>query len=83
MEWLQDLLKLLFGHLGPLGTVCVAAAVYAAWLHHQEKEDHKETRKAVAEDAARRIEIHNRYLEILSEMRVVLDHLGERDRADR
>ena len=79
MEMLQELLTLLFGQLGPLGTVCVAAAAYSAWLHHREREDHKATRRAVAEDAKERLAIHNRYLEVLAEMRILLMHLGEKD----
>lgn len=76
MDWLKDLLTLLFGQLGPLGTVCVAAAAYSAWLHHTEREDHRKTRELVAKDAEGRLKIHQQFIEVLTEMKTLLQHRG-------
>lgn len=78
MEWVKDLLTLLFGQLGPLGTVCVAAATYSAWLHHTEREDHRKTREMVAKDSEARLKIHNSFIETLAEMKVLLQHMDDR-----
>lgn len=72
MEWVESLLKLLFGQLGPLGTTTLAAAAYMAFLHHQEREDHKRTRELVAEDAEKRLKIHQDYIAVLSEIKTLL-----------
>ena len=72
MEWVESLLKLLFGHLGPLGTTLVAAAAYMAWLHNQEREDHKKTRQLVADDAEKRLIIHQDYIRVLTEIKTIL-----------
>lgn len=78
MEWLKDLLTLLFGQLGPLGTVCVAAAAYSAWLHHTEREDHRKTRELVAADAEKRLKIHEAFIGTLTEMKILLQHMDEK-----
>lgn len=75
MEFVKDLLQLLFGHLGPLGTVCVAAAAYSAWLHHSEREDHRKTREMVAKDAEGRLKIHSQFIEVLAELKTMLQHM--------
>lgn len=72
MEWLESLLKLLFGQLGPLGTVCLGVAAYTAWLHYEEKKDHKKTREIVAEDAEKRLKIHQEYIQTLAEIKTLL-----------
>ena len=74
MEWVEKLLVLLFGQLGALGTVCLLAAGYIAWLHHQEKEDHKRTRELVAQDAEKRLGIHQSYIQILTELKSILTY---------
>lgn len=72
MEWVENLLKLLFGQLGPLGTVTLAAAAYSAWLHWQEREDHKRTRQLVAEDAEKRLKLHQDFIAVLTEIKTLL-----------
>lgn len=72
MEWAESLLKLLFGQLGPLGTVCLGVAAYTAWLHYQEKQDHKRTREIVAEDAEKRLKIHQEYITVLTEIKTMM-----------
>lgn len=78
MEWAEGFLKFLFGQLGPLGTICLGVAAYTAWLHHQEKEDHKATRKLVAEDAAKRLLLHEKYIAVLTEVKTLI-HKGQRN----
>lgn len=72
MEWVESLLKLLFGQLGPLGTTTLMGAAYIAWLHTKEREDHKETRRLVAEDAERSLKVHHEYIALLAEIRTIL-----------
>lgn len=72
MEWIESLLKLLFGQLGPLGTLFVAAATYLARLHWQEREDHKRTRELIAQDADKRLAIHQDYIRVLTEIRTIM-----------
>lgn len=83
MDWVQELLKLLFGQLGSLGTVCVAAAAYSAWLHYSEREDHKKTREMVARDAEQRLVAYNKHVQVLAEIKTLLCTLGDRRNGSR
>lgn len=72
MEFVQDLLKLLFGQLGVVGTVCFVILGYVAYLHHQEREDHKQTREGIKHFIASQNETNMKFLEVMVEMRTVL-----------
>jgi len=72
METWIEVLKLLFGQLGVVGTVCFAMAGYLARLHYQEKEDHKKTRAAMEVDMDKRLKIHHEYIEVLTEIKQLL-----------
>lgn len=72
MEWIQDLLKLLFGQLGVVGTVCFLVSGYLAWLHHQEREDHKQTRESVRLYVQSQNEMNMRFLEVITEVKTLL-----------
>lgn len=72
MEWIQDLLKLLFGQLGVVGTVCFLAVAYVAYLLQQEKEDHKATRGALAELIKTQANVNLQFMELLTEIRTYM-----------
>lgn len=72
MEWIQDLLKLLFGQLGVVGTVCFAATVHIAWLFHQEKEDHKNTRETIKDVVASQALANMKFIELLTEIKTYM-----------
>jgi hypothetical protein len=80
MSWdtIEQLLKLLFGNIGVGGTVGVCVAIYIGWLLHQEKEDHRQTRLAVKLDADKRIEIQEKYIEVLTRLTVLIESLQKR-----
>jgi len=75
MDWWISLLQLLFGQLGVVGTVCFVMAMYIAYLHHQEREDHKATRVLMERDVERRATIHEQYIKVLAEMKLLLESL--------
>lgn len=72
MEWVEGLLTLLFRQLGPLGTICLLTTVYVAWLHHNEREDHKHTRDLIAADAERRTKLNQEFIIVLTEIKTLL-----------
>lgn len=72
MEFIQDLLKLMFGQLGVVGTVCFVILGYVAFLHWQEREDHKSTRESIKFYIQSQNEMNMRFLEVLTEMKTVL-----------
>lgn len=72
MEFVQDLLKLLFGQLGVVGTVCFVILGYVAFLHWQEREDHKATRESIKFYIQSQNEMNMRFLEVLTEVKTVL-----------
>ena len=72
MEWVEDLLKLLFGSLGPLGAVCFIFAGYIAWLLHHERLDHKATRESVSLFIRSQNDMNMRFLEVLTEIKTIL-----------
>lgn len=78
MEWVESVLGLLFKQLGPLGTVCLATTIYAAWLHYKEKEDHRRTRELVAADAEKRNKIHQEFIAVLVEIKTMIGALTGR-----
>lgn len=80
MSWetIEQLLKLLFGNIGVGGTVGVCVAIYIGWLYDQEKKDHKATRLAVQEDAEKRRELQEKYIEVLTRLSVMIEALKPR-----
>ena len=77
MEIVEKLLGLFFAQFGPLGTVCLTTTIYAAWLHYTEKEDHKKTRELVAIDAEKRNKLHQEFILVLGEMKLMISRLAE------
>jgi len=77
MEWIESLLKLLFAQLGPLGTVCLLTTVYAAYLHKQEKADHLRTRELVAADTEKRNKLHQEFIAVLVEIKMMLNKIED------
>lgn len=72
MEFIQDLLKLMFGQLGVVGTVCFVILGYVAYLHWQEREDHKQTREGIKFYIQSQNEMNMKFLEVLTEVRTAL-----------
>lgn len=72
-EWGMELLRFVFGQLGALGTICLGAAGYVAYLHHEEKEDHKETRKAMAELTKEMLGSQLSTIKVLTELKSLLE----------
>lgn len=75
--WIETL-KLLFGQLGVVGTVCFLMTGYLAYLHRQEKEDHGKTRKLLDADLDKRLELHQNYIQLLVEIKSALELLAQR-----
>lgn len=75
MESILDAIKFMFGQLGVVGGVCFLMSGYLAWLHHVEREDHKQTRKATELDLEKRLEIHKEYISTLVEIKSLLEAL--------
>lgn len=74
-DWVTDLLRLLFGQLGVVGTVCAVAAVYSAWLLKLEQDAHNTTREKNEILNDKRIEVFTQIVETLSEMKTSVDTL--------
>ncbi|MBK8123868.1 MAG: hypothetical protein IPK54_10025 [Dokdonella sp.] len=79
MEEALSIVKFLFGQLGVVGGVCFLMAGYLAWLHREEKEDHKRTRTMLNEDLEKRLIAHGEYVKVLAEIRTLLSVMVERD----
>lgn len=69
MEWITDTLKLLFGQLGVVGTVCFIISAYLGWMHYEEKEDHKLTRSALHDLVKAQATVNLQFMELLTEIR--------------
>lgn len=78
MEDITTILKLLFGQLGVVGTVCFIMSAYLAWLYDQERKDHKATRDAITKDVNERLQIHYKYLEMFEKLNAVLEVIKRR-----
>lgn len=73
-SWIE-ILKLLFGQLGVVGTVCFLMSGYLAYLHRQEKEDHKATRQLMEGDLDKRLKIHQEYIQVLTQIKTMMEAL--------
>ena len=71
-SWVQSLLTLLFGQVGAMGTLLVAACSYLGWSLYREQEYHRKQIEAWNE---KRLELHEQNLKALSEMRTSIDIL--------
>lgn len=74
-SWLSSILTLLFGQVGVLGTVLIAASAYIAWQLHLEQLDHKETRRKYEEMNEKRLELFAHVLKSVGEMKTSIDAL--------
>lgn len=72
-SWVQELLKLLFGQVGVLGTVLIGIAAYIAYLHKKEMEAHEETRRRGDEVAEKRTVLFETYLKTLSDLKIAIE----------
>lgn len=79
MEEAFAIVKFLFGQLGVIGGVCFLMSGYLAWLHREEKEDHKKTRELLVLDLEKRLIAHGEYVKVLAEIRTLLSVMVERD----
>jgi len=79
---LVDLLKLLFGNLGVLGTMLTVLVAYMAWLLNTERGKHDETRRLVMETQERRLEMYAANVRVLSELKTLLDMAMRRNGND-
>lgn len=73
LSWLQELLKLLFGQVGVLGTVLIGFAAYIGWLLEQEKREHERTRTRAEEVYEKRTILFETYLKAMTELRVAVE----------
>lgn len=76
----MDLLKLLFGQLGVVGTVCFIAAGYIARLHYSEQQDHKETRQTLTELMEKQLNAQVALTQSLSAIETLLEVMVNRRR---
>lgn len=72
MEWLEGLLKLLFGQLGVVGTVCFLWAFYLGWLYDLERKDHKASRDTLRELSQTQAGMNLKVIEVLTELRTLI-----------
>lgn len=79
-DWGMDLLKLLFGQLGVVGTVCFIAAGYLARLHWYEREDHKATRVLLGDLAEKQLNAQVALTQSLSAVETLLEVMVNRKR---
>lgn len=84
--WAINLLQLLFGQIGAVGTICVAVAGYMGWQLHLAQQATKELFIKMAQERAdmttkfessqeKRVELLSTYLHTLSEFKNTLDSL--------
>lgn len=68
-----ELFRLLFGQLGALGTVCVVAAAWMAWMHQKEKDDHKETRQLMYAHFEKVVALQVTVATVLAELKQLIE----------
>lgn len=74
-EWMSQLIELLFGKLGALGTVCLAAAGWTGYLLRLEQDAHERTRQQFQLYLESQSIFREKYLELLTELRTFLELL--------
>lgn len=76
-----DLLKLLFGQVGVIGTLCLSLAVFLGWLYREEIKAHQLTRTRYEDMNEKRFEILTTQSKVLTELKdtmtLVSGKLGE------
>lgn len=79
MEWgvVSQILTVLFGQVGVLGTVLIAFSGVLLWLLQREQDSHEKTREQVALVNEKRIELAISTLNSLHELRNAIDALAE------
>lgn len=75
--WVSQVLTLLFGQVGVLGTVLIAMVGTLLWLLWREQEAHDKTREQVALVNEKRIELAINTLNTLHELRNAVNALAE------
>lgn len=71
--WVTNLLQLLFGQLGVLGTVCFLFMSYIAWQLDVEQKLHRETRRRYEELNERRLQVFDALANSIKDLKVSVD----------
>jgi hypothetical protein len=79
-SFIINLLSLLFGQTGALGTVLIMANAYQAWLYLQERKSHEATRQSMQTAADKRTEILESYVKSIGDIKQSIDLLSIRKR---
>lgn len=66
------MLKLLFGQLGVVGTVCLGVAGALGWLHMQERADHKQTRELMYQHFEKLLALQISVAGVLAELKLLI-----------
>lgn len=69
---IESLLKLLFGQLGVIGTVCLGVATALGWLHMQERKDHKQTRELMYQHFEKLLTLQISVASVLAELKLLI-----------
>ena len=73
---LVDLIKLLFGQVGVIGTICLGLAAFVGWLLREERNAHLMTQRRYEELNEKRFEILLMHQKALGEVRDSLSILA-------
>jgi hypothetical protein len=76
--FLLDLIKLLFGQVGVLGTVLIAFGSFCAWLYITERKAHDATRSLMMQQNEARFKILESNLQTLKELQSTVGLLVDR-----
>ena len=74
-SWITELLKLLFGQMGVLGTTLMIMFAYVAWQLHLEKLDHRKSRERHEEVTDKRLELLQTLTKTISELERTVSNL--------
>ena len=73
MDWLNELLKLLFGQVGVLGTVLIGMVFYIGRLLEAEQKAHTDTRKRSEDTGEKRTVLFETYLKTMSDLKNAIE----------
>jgi hypothetical protein len=79
-SWVEGLFRLLFGNLGPMGTLFVVVAGYLVWQLKLAQDDLRNTRNTLGELNEKRLQLHAENLKTLGELKQSIDALARRRR---
>ena len=78
LGWLHQLLTLLFGQVGVLGTILIGMVAGMFWLLLKEQEAHGKTRTSVQEVNEKRLELALSTLKTLEDLTGAIEALGDK-----